>query len=88
MADTSGASESLSDGSNASTHGVKRSTRIAQGSIVSLGTPSLLFHDRRAPRPQQVSRCGPTVLQIRAALFHASCPNQGLPFVWLAGLLK
>ncbi|CAE6504532.1 unnamed protein product [Rhizoctonia solani] len=70
-------------------HGVTRSTRITQSSrIVSLGTPSLLFHDRRAPRPQQVSRCGPIALQVRVALFHATRPNQGLPFVWLATLLK
>ncbi|KAG8711797.1 hypothetical protein FRC08_015423 [Ceratobasidium sp. 394] len=56
--------------------------------IVGLGTPSLLFHDRRAPRPHQVSRVGPIALQVRAALFHASRPNQGLHFVWLATFLK
>ncbi|QRV75184.1 Peptidase family M48 protein [Ceratobasidium sp. AG-Ba] len=57
-------------------------------SIVGLGTPSLLFHDRRAPRPQQISRLGPIALQVRAALFHASRPAQGLHFVWLATFLK
>ncbi|KDN49875.1 hypothetical protein RSAG8_01940, partial [Rhizoctonia solani AG-8 WAC10335] len=63
-------------------HGVRRTP------IVSLGTPSLLFHDRRAPRPQQIPRCGPIALQIRAALFHTTRPNQGLPFIWLATFLK
>ncbi|KAJ1308079.1 hypothetical protein OPQ81_002144 [Rhizoctonia solani] len=67
-------------------HGVQRSSGNSR--VVSLGAPSLLFHDRRAPRPRQISRCGPIALQIRVALFHASRPNQGLPFVWLAGLLK
>ncbi|KAG8678574.1 hypothetical protein FRC09_019731, partial [Ceratobasidium sp. 395] len=63
--------------------------RSAQSNrIVGLGTPSLLFHDRRAPRPHQISRAGPIALQIRAALFHASRPNQGLPFIWLATFLK
>ncbi|KAL5634447.1 hypothetical protein ACGC1H_002487 [Rhizoctonia solani] len=65
--------------------GVKR---FNSNKIVSLGTPSLLFHDRRAPRPQQISRSGPIALQVRAALFHTSRPNQGLPFVWLATFLK
>ncbi|CAE6406856.1 unnamed protein product [Rhizoctonia solani] len=67
-------------------HGVRRSTESSR--IVSLGTPSLLFHDRRAPRPHQISRCGPIALQVRVALFHATRSNQGLPFVWLATLLK
>ncbi|KAF8676790.1 Peptidase family M48 [Rhizoctonia solani] len=70
-------------------HGARQTSRSAQRSrIVSLGTPSLLFHDRRAPRPHQISRSGPIALQVHAALFHASRPNQGLPFIWLATVLK
>lgn len=43
----------------------KQSTyrRLQTNGIVSLGTPSLLFHDRRAPRPEQISRTGPIALQ-------------------------
>lgn len=62
--------------------------RLQTNGIVSLGTPSLLFHDRRAPRPEQLSRTGPIGLQVKAALFHATRPNQGLPFIWLATFLK
>lgn len=62
--------------------------RLQTNGIVSLGTPSLLFHDRRAPRPEQISRTGPIGLQVKAALFHATRPNQGLPFIWLATFLK
>ncbi|ELU39949.1 hypothetical protein AG1IA_06022 [Rhizoctonia solani AG-1 IA] len=70
-------------------HGARQASQSAQRSrIVSLGTPSLLFHDRRAPRPHQISRSGPIALQVHAALFHASRPNQGLPFIWLATVLK